>query len=62
MRLSREFEKMNFKLKGEYKSKGSQRIEIAPGEEKIILARVKNETIKSLKFPPQLGIKMELLE
>jgi hypothetical protein len=32
-----------------------------PGEEKIILARVVNQLVKTLKFPPNLGIKMELI-
>ena len=53
-----EFNKMNFHLKGPFKNKGTQRIEVLPGQEEIILARVNNELIKSLKFPPTLGIKM----
>lgn len=52
---------MNFHLKGEFKGKGIQRIEVLPGQEQIILARVDNKLIKSLKFPPTLGIKMELV-
>ena len=53
---------MNFKLKGKHKGQGNQRIEVLPGEEEIILARVNNQLIKSMKFPPNLGIKMELIE
>ena len=50
---------MTFTLKKPYKGKGNgQIVEVLPGEEKIILARVKNAPIKSLKFPPQLGIKI----
>ena len=38
-----EFTKMGFKLKKTYKRKGEgQIVEVNPGEEKIILARVKN--------------------
>ena len=57
-----EFNAMNFKLKGSFKNKGQQRIEVLPGSEEIILGRVKNELIKTMKFPPNLGIKMELLD
>jgi|LakMenEpi03Aug12_release.lakeMendotaPanAssembly.Ray.scaffolds.fasta_scaffold1272351_2 hypothetical protein len=49
---------MNFKLKGEFKGAGNLKVEILPGEEKIFVARVRNEVIESLKFPPTLGIKM----
>lgn len=57
-----EFSRMNFKLKGEFKNVGNQKVEILPGEEKIFLARVRNEVIESLKFPPTLGIKMEMIQ
>lgn len=40
--IFREFTKMNFKLKGEFKGVGSKRIEIMPGEEVIFLTRVRN--------------------
>lgn len=50
---------MNFILKKSFKGKGNgQTVIVEPGQEEIILARVKNVSIKSLKFPPQLGIKM----
>ena len=57
-----EFKGMHFKLKKPHKGKGSQKLEIWPGQEEIILARVENELIKSMKFPPNLGIKMELID
>lgn len=57
-----DFNAMNFKLKGEHKGKGKQRVEVLPGQEEIILARVDNQLIRSMKFPPNLGIKMELLQ
>jgi hypothetical protein len=57
-----EFNSMNFKLKGTHKGQGQQRIEVHPGQEEIILARVDNQLIRSLKFPPKLGIKMELIQ
>ena len=50
---------MSFTLKKPFKGKGNAQIlEVLPGQEKIILARVRNVPIKSLKFPPQLGIKI----
>lgn len=51
---------MHFKLKKDFKGKGdNQLLEVLPGEEKIILARVMNIPLKSLKFPPsKLGVKM----
>lgn len=51
---------MNFSLKKEFKGKGNgQTLIVEPGHEEIILARVNNVSMRSLKFPPQLGIKME---
>lgn len=37
-----EFNRMGFHLKGRFKGHGNQRIEVLPGHEQIILARVNN--------------------
>jgi hypothetical protein len=46
-------------LKKGLKGKGNgQIVEVMPGNETIILARVKNMDVETLKFPPQIGIKI----
>lgn len=59
-----DFKKINFKLKKPFKTvEGVQTLTVEPGEEKIILARViDKKDLTSLKFPPQLGIKMQPVE
>jgi len=54
---------MHFKLKSPYKSdKGPNNkvfeITVLPGEEKIILARVFNNRVTTLKFPPPIEMKI----
>ena len=50
---------MHFKLKRPYKAEkgkwdASHEIIVPPGEEKIILARVENIKVMTLKFPPPI--------
>ena len=54
---------MHFKLKSPYKVKNSPEgilfeLEVLPGEEKIILARVINNKVTTLKFPPPIEMKI----
>lgn len=56
-----EFKAMHFKLKKEFKGKGSQVLKVLPGEKKIILARIVNENLNTVKFPPPMDIKIEPL-
>ena len=58
---------MHFKLKRPFKaSKGEwdtiHEIIVPPGEEKIILARVQNKKVMTLKFPPPIEMKIEDLD
>lgn len=52
---------MNYILKKPYKGKGEVRLEIKPGEEKIIVARVKRGPPQEMNFPPDIDIKIEKL-
>lgn len=50
---------MHFKLKSPYKAKKDRsstsfELDVLPGEEKIILARVINDKATTLKFPPPI--------
>ena len=57
--LFSDFESTHFKLKKPYKRKGDQQhIEVLPGEEKIIVVRVKNDNPTELKWPPKISYKM----
>lgn len=51
-------QKNNYKLKKPFKGKGEQTIEILPGQEEIILLRVKNSEIKEIKFPPPMDLQI----
>ena len=54
-----DFEATHFKLKKPYKRKGDgQKITVLPGEEKVIVVRVKNDTPTQLKWPPKLSYKI----
>lgn len=51
---------MNYELKKGFKGRGNgQKVVVRPGEEEIILTRVKNISLTSLKFPPKLNISVE---
>ena len=46
-------------LKKPYKGKGVVKLEVNPGGEKIIVARVKKGPPQEMSFPPDIDIKME---
>jgi len=53
---------MHYKLKKPFKGiSKDQELRVNPGEQQIILARVINESVKIVKFPPHLDIKIEPL-
>ena len=52
IRLLRDFKDMNYILKKPYKGKGKVTLEVNPGEEKIIVARIKKGPPQEMKFPP----------
>ena len=59
MLLYRDFKKSNYILKKPYKGKGKFELEVKPGEEKVLVARVKNGPLEPMKFPPALDIEIE---
>lgn len=55
-----EFENTHFRMKKPWKRKGdNQSFEVLPGNEKIIVVRVKNDTPNTLKWPPKISYKLE---
>ena len=46
-------------MKKPYKGKGKFELEVKPGEEKVLVARVKNGPLEPMKFPPALDIEIE---
>lgn len=57
--MGRDFEDLNFALKKPHKGKGKIELEVMPGEEEIVVARVKNGEYEKMMFPPPLLIEME---
>lgn len=53
---------MHFRLKKPWKRRGDgQTFEVKPGEQKIIIVRIKNDTPTTLKWPPKISYKLEPL-
>lgn len=45
-------------MKKPFKGKGEQTIEIMPGNEEVILLRIKNSDVKEIKFPPPMDLQI----
>lgn len=50
---------MGYDLEPPHLNKANQTLEIKPGQEEIIVARVRNAPLQPMKFPPPMDIQID---
>lgn len=59
MHLFSDFNGMGYDLEPPHLKRGNQVLEIRPGQEQVIVARVRNAPLQPMKFPPPMEIQIE---